>query len=110
MAVISVGLDYSRVFDALDRKTFLPSFWYNILSFFLSCLSERKQGVRIKNIIFEVLQGSILGQLLFLFFSFSFDIFNSFQNSHVQAWDDERFHYYIVKKLPRLNPRELKCQ
>lgn len=106
MAVLSVSLDYSKAFDVLDHDLLCAKLHYlgfdELSQTFLGeYLADRTQRVRLNGglssagrIISGVPQGSILGPLLFLIYTF--DIFDSVSNSHVQSYADDTqlLHYF----------------
>ena len=99
MSVISVSLDYSKAFDLLDHNLLCAKLHYlgfDTVScgFFRGYLGDRRQGVRLNgrvsacgDIVSGVPQGSILGPLLFILYTF--DIFQSVANSHIQSYADD---------------------
>ena len=80
-STIAVYLDFSKAFDTVNHEIFLSKRQHNgirgvMLSWFKSYLSNRKQYVLIKNfsssmsnITLGVPQGSVLSQVLFLFYA-----------------------------------------
>ena len=99
MAVISVSLDYSKAFDMLDHELLCAKlkflgFDQVSVEFFRSYLSGRRQCVRVgsnyssaENVVSGVPQGSVVGPLLFIIYTF--DIFQVTASSHVQCYADD---------------------
>lgn len=98
-ASMLVLLDYSKAFDLIDHDLLCAKLSYCgfdeiSTAFFRSYLSNRSQVVRIKNsvsqpkdVISGVPQGSILGPLLFVLYTF--DVFSVVSRSHLQAYADD---------------------
>ena len=111
MAVILISLDYSKAFDMLDPDLLcakLQHLGFDELSvcFFYNYLTDRYQRVCVNNtsssagkIISGVPQGSIVGPLLFLIYTF--DIFQTAQFAHIQTYaDDTQLLYYFDPSNP----------
>ena len=104
-----VLLDYSRAFDTINHKLLCAKFKYygaapSAVSLIFSYLSNRTQVVEVDgvksnaiDILSGVPQGSILGPLLFIFYTA--DILMSVKNGKVRAYaDDTQLSYRFLSR------------
>ena len=101
MATALILLDYSRAFDCVDHTLLLAKLYYFgltdiALSFFRNYLEGRRQLVRLHSgvsgvgdVTSGVPQGSILGPLLFILYTFDMSKITSYSRIHSYADDTQ---------------------
>ena len=109
-----VGLDFSASFDCVDHKALIFKFrrsvvdgpFLNIVTEFLSNKQQRViidgQSNEYRNIILGIPQGSVLGPLLFIMYSYTHAMRAGLENMFLSYADDAT--PYLVLHLMSLNP------
>ena len=99
LATVLIMLDYSKAFDCVDHALLSAKLHYfglvdRALLFFRCYLEDRKQIVRshsevsyVGTVVSGVPQGSILGPLLFILYTF--DMSNTIQFSKIHSYADD---------------------
>ncbi len=101
-----VFLDLKKAFDTIDHNILLKklskySLSVNVVEWFKSYLTNRKQLIKVngvksdfKDVLCGVLQGSILGPLLFILYNNN--MIEYLMNSRINLYSDDTTLYYCV--------------